>query len=336
MSLSCRSRRGFTLIELLVVIAIIAILIALLVPAVQKVRAAAARTQCINNLKQIGLAIHNYHGVYKLFPPGSVYRTNAAGKFDYYETWTIEILPFLEQDTLYKLYNPTLPNATTSNANMPKLRTTVVNVYRCPADPTSFDPMLPASGPGGQTGLPIPLCAPGNYRCVTGATFGGQSGVDQTGGDANWDDAGQISWLSSWRIGNRGVMHACRPGVIMQEKIATITDGTSNTLLVGEYATATQLNRRTFWAYAYTSFNESDITIGQTRTLISDFTQCSNTPPGGTNQCKRAWGSFHQDGRLNFAMADGSVRSVSQSIDVNFILPALATIAGNEAVPADL
>src|SRR5262245_26887087 len=109
MSLPCRSRRGFTLIELLVVIAIIAILIALLVPAVQKVRAAAARTQCINNLKQIGLAVHNFEGQNKVFPAGTMYRPNTAGKFDYYETWTITILPYLEQDGLFKLYDPNLP-----------------------------------------------------------------------------------------------------------------------------------------------------------------------------------------------------------------------------------
>src|SRR5437870_4121662 len=95
--LSSRWRRAFTLIELLVVIAIIAILIALLVPAVQKVRAAAARTQCINNLKQIALGVMNYQGAYKVFPAGTMYRANAAGKFDYYETWTITILPFLDQ-----------------------------------------------------------------------------------------------------------------------------------------------------------------------------------------------------------------------------------------------
>jgi prepilin-type N-terminal cleavage/methylation domain-containing protein/prepilin-type processing-associated H-X9-DG protein len=337
MSLPCRSRRGFTLIELLVVIAIIAILIALLVPAVQKVRAAAARTQCINNLKQIGLAVHNFEGQNKVFPPGSMYRTNSAGKWDYYETWTISILPFLEQDALAKLYDPILPNATNASANMDKLRTMLVNVYRCPADPTPFEPMKPGSGPGGDTGLPVPLCMPGNYRCVAGATFGGKSGVDQSGGDANWDDANlQLEFLMGWRAGYRGVMHACKAGFVPQEKIAQITDGTSNTIMVGEYATATSLERRTFWAYAYTSYNESDVTIGQSRTLIADFALCSNTPPFNSNQCKRGWGSFHQDGRLNFVFADGSVRSVSQSIDVNFILPALATIAGNEAIPADL
>src|SRR5262249_14750026 len=98
--MSQRPRRGaFTLIELLVVIAIIAILIALLVPAVQKVRAAAARTQCINNLKNIGLALHNYHDTYKYFPT-AFYNSGAQTKWEYV-SWMTRILPFVDQQPLY-------------------------------------------------------------------------------------------------------------------------------------------------------------------------------------------------------------------------------------------
>src|SRR5262249_42082465 len=129
-------RGGFTLIELLVVIAIIAILIGLLVPAVQKVRGAADRASCQNNLKQIGLAVHNYHDNYKRFPAGNVYRKNAQGQFDYYETWAISILPFLEQGNLYSYYEPNVPNAVLDSdpksANMKVLRRTLVPVFNCP------------------------------------------------------------------------------------------------------------------------------------------------------------------------------------------------------------
>src|SRR5436190_16082811 len=101
-------RSGFTLIELLVVIAIMAVLIGLLLPAVQKVRAAAARAQCQNNLKQIGLAVLNYEATFKAYPAGSMYRLGTgtfATKVDYYETWAISILPYMEQQAIYNLFD---------------------------------------------------------------------------------------------------------------------------------------------------------------------------------------------------------------------------------------
>src|SRR5579872_6429955 len=97
-NMNAAKRCAFTLIELLVVIAIIAILIALLVPAVQKVREAAARTQCINNLKQIGIALHDYHGAFKVLPEGS----HSANDKYWYWSWMSKILPFIDQEPLYR------------------------------------------------------------------------------------------------------------------------------------------------------------------------------------------------------------------------------------------
>jgi prepilin-type N-terminal cleavage/methylation domain-containing protein/prepilin-type processing-associated H-X9-DG protein len=332
-------RTGFTLIELLVVIAIIAVLIGLLLPAVQKVRDAANTASCRNNLKQIALGLHNYHDTNKAFPAGSLYKQTSPGKWNYYDTWTIALLPFIEQGNLFLSYDPIVPNAI-EDAKSPKmaaLRQSLVKVYNCPADWNPFVPAQPESGPGGDTGLPIPLCMPANYRCVAGADWGGTDwGVDENGPNENWDDATQVqNWLMSHYPQDRGVMHASGVAGARAERISTVTDGTSNTLMVGEYATKTHLNRRTFWAYAYTSYNESCVSFAQSRTLIPDFDLCSNTPPGGTNQCKRAWGSFHAGNIINFAFCDGSVRAISPNIDMNSVLPALATIAGGEVVSPD-
>jgi prepilin-type N-terminal cleavage/methylation domain-containing protein len=159
-------RRGFTLIELLVVIAIIGILIALLLPAVQKIREAAAMIQCKNNLHQLGLAAHNYHGDFGHFPGGSICRqgTNATGpgnaaSASYYDNWAIALLPYIEQGPLYNLWNKDIPNIISdadavkffgaTGANFVAMRQANVKTYNCPSDGSAgagFTPFRPDSG----------------------------------------------------------------------------------------------------------------------------------------------------------------------------------------------
>jgi len=342
------ARRGFTLVELLVVIAIIGVLVALLLPAVQSAREAARRMGCTSKLRQLALAAHNFHDVNQKFPAGNEYRRGTVSPwtnaYDYYETWAITMLPYLEQSALATNWDQTTPNAYNDpTGRMNILRNTKLNIYVCPSDPVPFISQAPASGPSGSGIQTLSsgslLCMQSTYRGVAGSTWGGRSFTSDAGGDANWDDGTQVQWLVPWNKGMRGVItcvtdNGTAAGPV---RVAEITDGTSGTLMFGEYATAKgSINRRTLWSYAYTSYNLSDVSIAQPRTLIADFNQCAAIPsPNSTNQCKRAWGSLHSAGALNFAYADGSVRTISKNIDMNFVMPALGSIGNGETIQGD-
>jgi prepilin-type N-terminal cleavage/methylation domain-containing protein len=311
------SRRGFTLVELLVVIAIIGILIALLLPAVQAAREAARRAQCSNNLKQIGLGLHNYHDTFKSFPPGGITEGPCCGTPSG-ATWTILILPFVEQEVLQERYDFHVAN---EHANNQFVREQFVPVYLCPTDTETSILERPESGPG--SGLRY---APGSYRAVSG----------RTRTHPNWPDCSEIWNDGGFAFRYRGVLHHVGTGNATAERIADVKDGTSNTIMVGEYHTETHNRRRTFWAYTYTSYNQSSICPEcGSRTLLADYDLCCNTRPcgGGScdNPCKRGFGSLHP-GIINFLLTDGSCRPISVTIN-HFTLGGMASIQGGEVNP---
>ncbi len=336
-----RGSAGFTLVELLVVIAIIGVLIALLLPAVQAAREAARRAQCGSNLKQIGLAILNYDSAKGRFPAGSVCATPAIND-RYLGTWTVEILPQLELQALFNVWDPNNDfsvDASAGGVRNKRLRETPVAVYRCPSDVDLDQLVAPESGD-----IAInqnAFYAPGSYRGVSGARGTG------TGGDHFWDNpnANQNANVNAIPDWTRGPLHATVRTIGAGDRklppvsIKMISDGTSNTLLVGEYHTTTPpagntaKSRRTMWAYAYTSYNQSS-TIRESRTLIPNYAQCE-TIPGADHTCKRAWGSLHAGGIIQFARCDGSGVGISPDIDL-VLFASLGTIQGEEQVNATL
>jgi prepilin-type N-terminal cleavage/methylation domain-containing protein/prepilin-type processing-associated H-X9-DG protein len=313
-----RGRRAFTLIELLVVIAIIAILIGLLVPAVQKVREAAARIQCFNNLKQIGIGIHNYHGTFGLFPSGHV-ELLTAGAYQYYSCWAIDILPFIEQDNLYKTYNNTIPNQ--APANQPFCRS-LVKTYFCPMDlriGNIYAPETIAPNGGGNNGS-IQYMAT-SYRAMTG--IGDTGTTDTFGGFYN-----EVQQALVAHPAGRGVFHGDGASGLAPERFASITDGTSNTLMVGERHTRTHFTRGPFWADSFNLYSKG-ASWPYSASMIPDYDLCAKQI--NANFCKYGWGSFHTGG-ISFLFCDGSVRSIPQTIDLNVFM-ALSTIAGGEVLP---
>ena len=330
-----KRNHGFTLVELLVVIAIIAMLVTLLLPAVQAAREAARRAQCQNNLKNIGLACLNYESANQEMPPS--YTPGPCCGTPSYESWSIVILPFMEEQALHDTYNFDLPNDCNRNdadcaASNAFVREQRLALHICPSDVDTEININPESGPG--SGQPY---ARGSYR--------GNSGRSD-GHPRWWDSQQSISQLpKGWRgplttscgpeklWERHGTTGFCSGADGLKEnvKMRHITDGTSKTLLVGEQTTVdgeeSARRRRTFWAYTYTSYNKSEV-VPTPFAMFSNYERCNASGING-NICKRAWGTAHVNGGIQFVFVDGHVSTFNQGDDV-FVFAAQASIAGGE------
>jgi len=329
LSLRRRGRRAFTLIELLVVIAIIAILIGLLLPAVQKVREAAARTQCANNLKQIGLGIHNYHDAFGKLPSGHVELGPAvAGSTTYFGGLFISILPFIEQDALYKTYLDN-PVANIDPRNQAFCRTPV-KVYVCPSDTRAGQLFIPETSPNRGSTTPTDgsiQYAASSYRYMAG--LGDFATTDTQGG--YWDE---VQLAQQVFPQGRGPFHGDGTSGQKPDNLAAIADGTSNTLFVGERHTTTHLTRGPFWADTFNLYTAGATYLnGITNSyLLPDYDDCVAKVPNA-NYCKYGWGSLHGSNLIQFVFGDGHVQGISINIDLN-PFASLSTIAGGEVIPS--
>jgi prepilin-type N-terminal cleavage/methylation domain-containing protein/prepilin-type processing-associated H-X9-DG protein len=284
-----RRYRGFTLVELLVVIAIIGILVGLLLPAVQAAREAARRMQCSNNLKQLGLAAHNYHDSHRKFPLGQHLFGNTAGGIarGLGYNWSYALLPYIEQGNLYNQFNnqrPVFENTATRNG---ALAGTPLASFSCPSDtkPPTID----------LTSEAIRPAATSSYKAVNGAYNNGYSSL--TNSDPN-------AFNGTFERDSRAVYG-----------INNLTDGTSNTVIFAETKWGMNASKRTR-TYIY---GASD----PTTTWASGASECSfvngQTAMNwvitvATSSANRTAGSFHSGG-AQFAFGDGSVHFLSENID---------------------
>ena len=339
-----QKRRGFTLIELLVVIAIIAVLIALLLPAVQAAREAARRTQCVNNLKQMGLGVHNYISSNDMFPPSAVkggWSGTSSGI-----SWRAAILPQMELGNQFNAINFSLNFGAAANSAMSSVWYTTFNVFLCPSDATGQSPA--GFVPYGNAGTFTPAPPPDPNRQIVPVTnyymsFGDNYAILPLVGANPWETNGtavppapQIGYNGFWGTNNaggtmRGFADYSTGGTAT---LASVTDGTSNTLIIGEGLPDEDPNSE-MWGFTGTA---SGVTIPINWKTNKRGSGCDGNYNSTDWNCRfsyaaRGFKSRHPGG-ANFLFADGSVRFLKNSIN-RVTYAALGSRNGGEITSSD-
>ena len=326
-------RRAFTLIELLVVIAIIAILIALLLPAVQQAREAARRTQCKNNLKQIGLALHNYHDQANVFPPGYISTGVTANQYQGWG-WTVMLLPQFDQGPLYNQLNTYMNGDFLDAAVIPTGATSMISrttiaALKCPSDVgsdlVSFLGAIPT--PAG-TAVATSDFARSNYFGVVGwqntgtvtapVAIGIQDGVIPT------SSVFRGSFSENSRVGLRDMTDGSSNSIVVGERYTPTYNGAAGTFPVGHGTWVGVGNRNTADGLASglgdtaarTDIAIDNSTTASTRRSPASYRINGNNTGSAPRGQTSGFGSMHTGG-AHFTMGDGAVRFISENIDGN-------------------
>jgi prepilin-type N-terminal cleavage/methylation domain-containing protein/prepilin-type processing-associated H-X9-DG protein len=310
-------RRGFTLVELLVVIAIIGILVALLLPAVQAAREAARRTECNNNLKQLGLALHNHHDVLKTLPPGGqeqvliVPNPSASATYVSGASWLVFILPYNEQNNLYTKYNQAASYTNSANLAIGNIK---VSGYICPSGVT-LESGNSGEATGGQRNYTTHYY--GNMGPTGTATINGTTltySSSGNGSNTHWSAHGPLGFYREQSTAHK-----------FKARLADFTDGTSNTIMVAERSQKEPAGVNSYRSWIRGCGGGCGACKNVTNPINATYYTSNNF-----NDI--SFGSNHPGG-MNVGLGDGSVRFVAQTINMNTYKAISSRNSGETAQP---